>query len=358
MKKINVAFVGCGRISDLHYMGYKGREDASLVALCDSNEARAKAKARDWGISRVYKDFTELLKQPDIDLVELLVPHHLHHPMALHALRAGKHVSVQKPMALNLAEADEMIAEAQKTGRVLRVYENFVFYPPNVEAKRLLMAGEIGEPQMLRMHVSTGKSKTQWKVPLTSWVWRLKEETSGGGPLIFDHGYHLFSLAYDLMGPVKRVNAWIDRSRVPPGVYIDAPAVMMFQFQGKTRYGTLDFANTPNLVMDSIYYADDDRVEIIGDKGILIINRCTARTLDYPPLVLFKDGVTKAVPVERYEWHDSFIDCTRHLIDVLTKGGNPRLDGKTARSVLEFSLAAHESARTNHEIVINQQAVI
>ena len=357
MKKINVAFVGCGRISDLHYMGYQGREDASLVALCDSNEARAKAKAREWGVNRVYKDFSELLKQPDIDLVELLVPHHLHRSMTLQALRAGKHVSVQKPMALNLAEADEMIAEANKTGLVLRIYENFVFYPPQVEAKRLLKAGEIGEPQILRMHVSTGKSKTQWKVPLTSWVWRLKEETSGGGPLIFDHGYHLFSLAYDLMGPVKRVSAWIDRSKVPPGVYIDAPAVMMFQFQEKTRYGTLDFANTPNLVMDSIYYSDDDRVEIIGDKGIIIINRCTAKTLDYPPLVLFKDGITREIPVERYEWHDSFVDCTRHLIDVLTKGGNPRLDGRTARNVLEFSIAAHESARSNHQVVINQKAI-
>ena len=83
---------------------------------------------------------------------------------------------------------------------------------------------------------------------------------------------------------------------------------------------------------------DDDRVEIIGDKGILIINRCTAKTLDYPPLVLFKDGKTTEIPVDRYEWHDSFIDCTRHLIDVLTKGGDPHLDGKTARSVLNFHL--------------------
>ena len=86
----------------------------------------------------------------------------------------------------------------------------------------------------------------------------------------------------------------------------------------------LDFAHTPNLVMDSIYYADDDRVEIIGDKGVIFINRCTARTVDLPPLMLFKDGRTSAVPVERIEWHDSFIDCTRHLIDVLTKGGQPQ----------------------------------
>jgi len=103
-------------------------------------------------------------------------------------------------------------------------------------------------------------------------------------------------------------------------------------------------------VMDSIYYADDDRVEIIGDKGVILINRCTARTVDLPPLMLFKDGRTTPVPVERFEWHDSFIDCTRHLIDVLTKGGQPRLDGSTGRAVLAFSLAALKSAREGIEV--------
>ena len=358
MKKIiNVAIVGCGRISDLHQLGYVGRDDAKIIAVCDSNEKNAKQKAKAWQVPKVYKDYQDVLKDPEIDLIELLVPHHLHCTMTVQALQAGKHVSVQKPMAMNLQEADEMVDAAEKSGLVFRVYENFVFYPPNVKAKELLVAGEIGEPQMLRMHVSTGKSQTQWDVPLSSWKWRFNEKKSGGGELVFDHGYHLFSLAYDLMGPVKRVNAWIDKSMIQPTIYLDAPAVIMFQFQGKRKYGTLDFAHTPNMVMDSIYYSDDDRAEIIGDKGILIINRCTAKTLDYPPLVLFKDGKTTEVPIDRFEWHDSFIDCTRHLIDVLTKGGNPHLDGKTGREVLAFSLGAHQSAKTNHEIVLDQKPI-
>ena len=91
-------------------------------------------------------------------------------------------------------------------------------------------------------------------------------------------------------------------------------------------------------------------MEIIGDKGILIINRCTAKTLDYPPLVLFRDGKTTPVPVERCEWHDSFIDCTTHLIEVLTKGGRPKLDGEAGKKVMKFTLAAQISARTNREI--------
>ena len=82
-------------------------------------------------------------------------------------------------MAMNLQEADEMIDAAEKSGLVFRVYENFVFYPPNVKAKEMLLAGEIGEPQMLRMHVSTGKSKTEWKVPLSAWIWRFNEKKVG-----------------------------------------------------------------------------------------------------------------------------------------------------------------------------------
>jgi hypothetical protein len=104
------------------------------------------------------------------------------------------------------------------------------------------------------------------------------------------------------------------------------------------------------MVMDSIYYADDDRVEVIVDWGIIFINRCTARTVDLPPLMLFWDGETKEIPVERFEWHDSFIDCTRHLIDVLQKGGESVLDGAAGKEVLQFSLAAHVSAREWREV--------
>lgn len=350
MAPIRVAIVGCGRISDLHEMGYRGLEDARIVAVCDVNPRRARAKARAWGVDRVYTDYRQVLDDPEVDLVELLVPHHLHAPMTVAACQAGKHVSVQKPMALSAAEADQMIAAARQAGVVLRVYENFVFYPPHVRARQMIEAGEIGEPQMIRLHVSTGMQKHGWKVPLSAWAWRFNERQCGGGPLVFDHGYHIFSLAYYLMGPVKRVYAWIDQSPVIPTRSIDAPAVIMFQFTAPRRYGLMDFAYTPRTKIESLYYADDDRVEVIGDRGILFVNRCTARTVDLPPLMLFRDGNTTAIPVDRVEWHDSFVDCTRHLIQVLTKGGQPILDGPTGKAVLQFCLAAHLSARTGREV--------
>jgi predicted dehydrogenase len=355
MDPIRVAVVGCGRISDLHELAYCGRDDARIVAVCDTKRRHACEKARAWGIDKVYAEYDQLLADPEVDLVELLVPHHLHAEMTVAACQAGKHVSVQKPMALAVGEADRMIEAAEQARVVLRVYENFRFYPPHVRAKEMIDAGEIGEPQMIRLHVGTGKSETGWKVPLSAWLWRFNEGKCGGGPLVFDHGYHLFSLARYLMGPVERVYAWLDSSPAGAGIprrvaEVDAPATIMFQFKAPRRYGVLDFSHTPNMVMDSIYYSDDDRVEIIGDRGILFVNRCTARTVDLPPLMLFRDGKTDPIPVERFEWHDSFIDCTRHLIDVLRDGGQPVLDGPTGKAVLQFALAAHISAREGREV--------
>ena len=124
MESIRVGILGCGRISGLHALGHRGREDARIEAVCDTKRARAREQAKAWGVQKVYADYQRLLADPEIDLVELLVPHHLHAELTIAACEAGKQVSVQKPMALNVAEADAMIEAARRAGVTLRVYEN------------------------------------------------------------------------------------------------------------------------------------------------------------------------------------------------------------------------------------------
>jgi predicted dehydrogenase len=353
MNPIRVAIVGCGRISDLHQMGYRGRQDAKIVAVCDTNKSLARKKAKEWGVEKIHTDYRQVLEDKEIDLVELLTPHHLHCSMTVQAAQAGKHISVQKPMALSAAEADEMIAAAGKAGVMLRVYENFVYYAPAVRARQMIDAGEIGDIRAIRLHVSTGTADSSWDVPLSAWLWRFNEKQCGGGPLVFDHGYHLFSIAYFLGGPVEKVYAWIDKTPVSQAaglVNIDAPAMIMFQYKAPRCYGVLDIEHTPKMRIHSLYYADDDRVEIVGEKGILFINRYTTKTVDLPELMLFKDGKTTPVPVEGVEWHDSFIAATQDCIEKLKAGAQPRLDGPTGREVLKFSLAALQSAATGREV--------
>jgi len=90
-------------------------------------------------------DYQQLLADPAVDAVEILTPHNLHAQMTIAALEAGKHVSVQKPMAISVAECDAMIAAAKKSVKTMRVFENFRYYPACAKAKELLDSEAIGD---------------------------------------------------------------------------------------------------------------------------------------------------------------------------------------------------------------------
>jgi len=350
MKPIGVGFLGCGRISTLHILGYRNQAMARVVAVCDKDADLARRRAAEWEVQKVYTRPEQLFEDPEVDVVEILLPHDLHHEMTIAAVEAGKHVSVQKPMARTADECSEMIRAAQQADVLLRVFEQFVFYPPYVAAKNVIDSGRIGEPTMMRLHYNGGELKGGWKVPLKSWLWRLRPSRCGGGPVVFDHGYHLWSLARWIMGRPIRVSAWIGRNTLVPTKYVDVPATAMVEFSGRNRHAVLDFAWTPKMQVNSKYYADDNRVEIICERGMLMINTCTTKTFDLPSVLLYCDGKTEEVRVQRTDWADSFVDCTRHFIYVLQQGGEPRLTGEDGRAVTELALAAERSAREGCEV--------
>ncbi len=274
MKKLNFGIIGCGRITDLHAPGYAGREDARIYAACDVKRENAERRAREWGAEKVYADYRDLLADPAVDAVEVITPHHLHSEICVAACRAGKHVSVQKPMALTVPECDTMIRAAREAGVKLKVFENFVFYPPYVKARELIRDGAIGEPLSIRIRLG-GAGRGGWKVPFSAWLWRLNEQTCGGGPNIFDDGYHKFSIAIYFLGDIGGVNAWVDRSF---GI-IDAPALISWDYKNSARVGFLDSTMSPNMTVKSKYYAVDERVEITGTEGVIWVTRCTAQLL-------------------------------------------------------------------------------
>ena len=348
---LHVGIIGTGRISDLHAIEYLQSDRAQIVAVCDIDEESARRRAGEWGVppARVFSNHHDLLALPDLDLVEILLPHHLHHPVALDTLAAGKHVSVQKPMALTLPQADEMIAAAAATEKTLRVYENFIFYPPIVRAKALIDAGEIGDPLTIRIKSNAGFSPTAWHVPLTAWAWRFNPEICGGGPLLFDDGHHKFALAWHFMGLADEVHAWIGEMELMPGRVLDTPAIVSWKFPAN-RFGSLEVVYSPQLQIDTRYYAQDDRVEITGTKGVLWINGGHGRLSDSPALVLCRDGKTRTFDDIPTGWEQSFIHATRHLIDALHDGGPPSLTGAEGRTILRSLLAAQHSARTGPSV--------
>lgn len=379
MGKMKFVLVGCGRIATLHVAGYKDNPDAELWGVYDINPGAAKKFAEQHGISKVYASFNDVLADRDVAAVELLLPHHLHCEYAIKACEAGKHVSVQKPMALNLAECDRMINAAKDNGVKLKVFENFVFYPPYRLAKKLLDEGEIGAPQGIRLKmnnaslasrnmpvvskkVKTGCTEvdervkeTGWDVDTKSWVWRLNDTLSGGGPTVFDDGYHKFSTILYMLGDVEKVVAWIDKTPVIPGVYNDVPAVVMWKHKDRKLYGVWDIMSSDEMYVQSKYYTCDERMEITGSRGVIWVTRCTACMLpDVAPVVMYRDGRLTEFWDVKHDWADSFEASTRDFVDAIKNDREPVLSGERGRDVLKFALAAIDSSKKNKEVFLDE----
>ena len=139
-RKLRVGFVGLGRVFDLNLRGYLGHPEAEIAALCESDAALLARRAGEHPNARATRDFDEMLRL-DLDLIEILTPHPLHEAMTKAALPAGADVSVQKPMAMTLEECDRMIVAANSSGKRLKVFENFLFYPPLVRARNCCAKG-------------------------------------------------------------------------------------------------------------------------------------------------------------------------------------------------------------------------
>ncbi|MBN2026992.1 MAG: Gfo/Idh/MocA family oxidoreductase [Actinobacteria bacterium] len=349
-ERMGVGIIGCGRIFDLHMRGYEGREDAEVLAVADVSEEKRRERAGSYGIAARYGDYRQLLEDPSIDLVEILTPHHLHREMAIAAAEAGKHISLQKPPALSVGDFDDIIAAAKKAGVVLRIYENFVFYPPIVKARELIDEGAIGTPINIRMRSVGGSAAGGWEVPLESWAWRVDEKTCGGGPFVFDDGYHKFSIALYLLGEVEKVFAWMEAMPMGEGLCVDAPSICIWKHKEGSRFGSIDFAWAYDLYIKSNYYSADDRVEVTGTEGILWVTRGHGNMLDIPPLLLYREGRLTAYTDLEADWGASFRDCTRHLLDAMREGGDPHLTPGEGRRVLQFALAAITSAREGREV--------
>ena len=351
MDELRVGFIGAGRISDLHALEYLANDRARIVAVCDVDPEIARARGEKWGVpaDHIFTDYHDLLALPEVDLVEILLPHHLHRQATLDAAAAGKHISLQKPMALSVKEADEMIAAAEKAGVIFKVFENFIFYPPVMRAKALIEAGEIGDPLTIRIKSNSGTSPNMWDVPNAAWAWRYKKDECGGGPLVFDDGHHKFSLAWYFMGLAEEVHAWIGETEIQPGFILDSPAIVSWKFPNN-RFGSLEAVSSSELVMDTNHYAQDDRIEVTGTKGVLWITRGHGKMMDVPPVVVYRDRKVYAHSDMPVGWEHSFINSTRHFIDAYFAGQSPSLTAWEGREILRFALAAQESARSGQAV--------
>lgn len=349
--KIRVGVIGTGRISDLHAIEYRNNVHTEIVALCDADPATAESRAKAWGLEGVTitDDYADLLALDTVDLVDILLPHHLHAEVALAAIAAGKSVSLQKPMTLTLEDADRLVDAAAVAKVRFRVFENFLFYPPIVKAKALVDEGAIGKPLTIRLKSNSGNREMAWKVPDSAQAWRQDRAKAGGGPCVFDDGHHKFAIAWHFMGMAEQVHAWIGHTEMANGSLRDSPAMISMRFPDE-RFGCFEIVHSPELTVLTKHYAQDDRVEITGTKGVVLVNHGHGRLADVAPVALLRDGALTEYRDVETGWESSFVHCTRHFIDALRTGAPARLSSEDGRAVLRFGLAAEESARLGRAV--------
>ena len=206
-----VGIVGLGLVAHSHLKGYLSHSKADVVAVCDTDGDRAEEFSKENGISKVYVSFDEMLADPEINVVDIATPTHLHATMTAQAAAAGKHVHCEKPFCRFVKEGLDACRSAADNGVKIMVGETYVFLSSHMKARELIEAGEIGRPLQVRQRHGAWLEKEQLHSENMSInrSWRLDPVQSGGGafPWIFDHAVHFFATAEYLMldSPIREV---------------------------------------------------------------------------------------------------------------------------------------------------------
>ena len=197
---MRVGIIGAGGISGAHYRGYVAN-GARVVAAADVSEATLKERQLEWKLENIYHDYAALLAQPDIDAVSICTPNAYHHEATLAAAKAGKHVLCEKPISLNLEQAQEMIDACHEAGVVLQIGHHMRSNAAAKHAKQMIDRGELGELTFVRLrqaHDWAGAEQVRGVFGSLA--------GSGGGTLL-DNGCHMFDLARYFAGDVREVYA-------------------------------------------------------------------------------------------------------------------------------------------------------
>ncbi|MCH2125300.1 MAG: Gfo/Idh/MocA family oxidoreductase [Pirellulaceae bacterium] len=352
MAKVRIGLIGVGNISKLHAQGYALAPNAELFAVCDVNEERVQERKAAWGATKAYTNYHDLLDDSDVDAVEIITPHHLHAQIGLDALAAGKHVSMQKPMATTMAECDQLISASNASDQMFRTFENFQYYPPLVRAKELLDSGSIGEPLSMRIKTTIG-TKQGWEIPYERWSWRFDPEKGGGGRIMLDYGSHVFAIAQFFMGDVEKVFSWISHQTIQHGWKIDSPAVVIWKYKDAAKYGSFEVIQSDEILVQSDHVPEDEWFEITGSRGFIWVNRCSSRLLDAPPVVMYRDGVTTNYSDMDTNWESTFIAGCNEFADCILAGRQARLTAEEGAKIVQMCRGIEQSARESREVLLD-----
>jgi predicted dehydrogenase len=344
---IKIGIIGCGKIAQVrHIPEYLDNDNAELAGYFDLNQARAAALADEFG-GKVYDSYEALLADPQIDAVSVCTANHTHAEITIAALRAGKHVLCEKPMATTLKDCEAMVKAARESGKFLMLGHNQRLTKAHVKAKELLEEGLIGDIVSFRTTFGHGGPET-WSIDPGRNVWFFDKNKASMGAMA-DLGIHKTDVIHFLTGQLivettARLSTLDKRYENGELIGVDDNAICIYRLE-KGAVGTMTASWT--------YYGNEDNSTILyGTKGIMRIYddpvysiKVTTRTGEN---ILFEidqiqtnDNQTKSGVI------DAFVDC-------LVKNQAPEISGAEALKTMRVIFASIESSQTGHMVAIDQ----
>ncbi len=344
---VRVGLVGSGFVSSIHDEALRTLPGARVTAVASPTPGHAERFAAERGIGQHFTDYRALLDLKEIDLVVLGLPNHLHCDVACAAALAGKHVVVEKPMALNLAECDRMIAACERAGVILGYAEEICFAPKYVRLKRLIEEGALGKVHLV-------KQSEKHDGPHANWFYDTRQ--SGGG-VTFDMGCHAIEFFRWLLGGSSASGkAQITSVYAQMGTYVhrdqtdgDDEAVLLLTFEGGATGLAEESWTKPGGM--------DDRAEVFGSDGqayadLLHGNAIRAYSRGGYGYAVEKAGATAGWSFPIYEeiWNYGFPQEMEHFVACVRDGRQPSENGHDGRAVVEAVHALYASAARGQRI--------
>jgi len=199
-KRTRVGIIGTGGVSEEHYRGYL-RSGAEVFAIAEVNERLLRRRRREWEVRHAVRDFRELLQMEEVDAVSVCTPNSWHHPMTLQAAAAGKHVFCEKPIAMSLELAREMVDACRRAGVKLQVNHRLRASQAAARARKILADGGVGKLTFIRLRQAHDWAGAERVADSFG-----KRDQAGGGTLL-DNGVHLMDLLRYFGGEVSEVFA-------------------------------------------------------------------------------------------------------------------------------------------------------
>ena len=340
---IRFGLLGCGRIAKRHsdLLGGDHIDGAKLVAVCDPDRARADAIAAKFGVP-AHDDMDGFLARKDIDAVAVLTPSGLHPQHVIACARSGKHVVVEKPMALRLQDADDMIRACDEAGVKLFIVKQNRFNVPVVKAREALDAGRFGRLILGTVRVRWCRDQAYYDRDAWRGTWAYD-----GGVLTNQASHHIDMLEW-FFGDVVSVHARA----------ITALARIETE---DTAVATLKFKNGALGIIEATTAARPTDVEgslsILGEKGMVEIAGFAVNQIRHWRFVdeipADKEVVEKfsVNPPNVYGFgHQAYY---QHVVDCLTNQSAALVDGLEGRKSLELITALYESIETGEEVPLH-----